>query len=155
MIELIVRVVFSLLVVIALMWGLARLARRPMGGRRGALVTVLGRQQLSKGAAVAVVRVADRTMVLGVTDGHVSLLGETELPATEERMPEPEVRRRVMAVRRRAVALDELPALAGQLSSPAPTGGTAVADPLAGSLLSPRTWRQAARFLRTWTAHRS
>lgn len=101
MFEIAVRIVFSLLVVLGLMWALARLARRPLGLRRGGMVTVLGRQQLSRGASVAVVRVVDRALVLGITDAQVTLLGETDLEAIEEYQPEP-------AVHRTAVSLDEL-----------------------------------------------
>jgi flagellar protein FliO/FliZ len=44
---------------------------------------VLNRQQLTRGAAVTVVRVADRAMILGVTDQQVSFLGEAEVAAFE------------------------------------------------------------------------
>jgi flagellar protein FliO/FliZ len=83
--ELIVRISFSLLVVLGLLWGLARLARRPLGGRGTGVVRVLARQQLSRGASVAVVRVADRALVLGVTDAGVSLLADAEAAVFEER----------------------------------------------------------------------
>ena len=46
----------------------------------------------------------DRALVLGVTDGQVTLLGEADLAAVEEYQPEP-------AVRREAVTLDELSGL--------------------------------------------
>jgi flagellar protein FliO/FliZ len=137
--ELTVRIVFSLLVVLALMWGLARMARRPLGMRRAGAVAVLGRQQLSKGASVAIVRVVDRALVLGVTDGQVTLLGEADLAAVEEYQPEP-------TVRREAVSLDELSGLRPTASVPAqPTGA------LAGSVLSAQTWAHAMRFLRERT----
>ncbi len=95
MIELVLRIGFSLLIVFGLMWALARVARRPLSGRRGpGSLAVLHRQQLSRGSALAVVQVGDRAMVLGVTDQHVSLLGETDLTAfdrdasaTDDRKP--------------------------------------------------------------------
>jgi flagellar protein FliO/FliZ len=94
LIELVLRIGFSLLIVFGLMWALARVARRPLSGRRGpGSLTVLHRQQLSRGSALAVVQVGDRAMVLGVTDQQVSLLGETDLaafetePHAEQRMP--------------------------------------------------------------------
>ena len=62
MFELALRIACSLAVVFALLWGLARLAR----------------QQLTRGSAVAVVRVADRALVLGVTDAGVSLLADAD-----------------------------------------------------------------------------
>lgn len=137
MIELTVRIVFSLLVVVALMWGMAKLARKPLGARRGGgLIEVLGRQQLSRGASVAVVRVADKAMVLGVTDGRVSLISEADLEAIEEYQPEPQVKREPLA-------LDSLNASAG-----APVGTPGNGGSLGGSVLSPDTWKQTLRFLR-------
>lgn len=80
MFELVLRIGFSLLVIMGLMWALARAVRRPLGaGRPHGQLEVLNRQQLTRGALVAVVKVADRAMVLGVTDQHVSLLGETDM----------------------------------------------------------------------------
>jgi flagellar protein FliO/FliZ len=93
LIELVLRIGFSLLIVFGLMWALARVARRPLSGRRGpGSLAVLHRQQLSRGSALAVVQVGDRAMVLGVTDQHVSLLGETDLAAFETESPAPEHR---------------------------------------------------------------
>jgi flagellar protein FliO/FliZ len=135
-IELTIRIVFSLLVVVALMWGMAKLARKPLGIRRGGgLIEVLGRQQLSRGASVAVVRVADRALVLGVTDGHVSLISETDLMAIEEYEPE-------APVRREPLSLDSLDAQAGKRA------GSRLNGPLSGSLLSRNTWTQTMQFLR-------
>jgi flagellar protein FliO/FliZ len=124
--ELALRIGFSLLIVFGLMWGLARVIRRPLGGhhRTGAL-SVLNRQQLSRGSAVAVVRVADRALVLGVTDQQVSLLGETELDAFVKHDDHHEHR-------------DHL-----ELSL--------TPDVLEGSVLSPRTWRSTMNFLRDRT----
>jgi flagellar protein FliO/FliZ len=79
MFELAVRIAFSLLVVLGLLWGLAKVARRPFGGRGAGPLRVLARQQLSRGASVAVVRVADRALVLGVSEtGGVSLLADAD-----------------------------------------------------------------------------
>ena len=90
MIELVLRIGFSLLVVFGLMWGLARLARRPLSGpRRPARWPCCNRQQLSRGSSVAVVKVADRALVLGVTDQQVSLLAETDLGSVREHPTRP------------------------------------------------------------------
>ena len=78
MIELALRVVCSLSVVFALLWALARLARRGVGSRGSGVLTVLARQQLSRGSSVAVVKVADRALVLGVSDQGVSLLADAD-----------------------------------------------------------------------------
>jgi flagellar protein FliO/FliZ len=123
--ELVVRVGFSLLVVLGLMWGAARLARRPFARRGGGVLTVLARQQLSRGSAVAVLRVYDRALVLGVTDQQVTLLGETDLDAVESE---------IRLTRR----------------TPVPVEGS----PLAGSALSRRTWSQALEELRDRTVRR-
>ena len=140
MFELVLRIGFSLLVVFGLMWGLAKVAKRPLTGGRGTgTLSVLSRQQLSRGAAVAVVRVADRAFVLGVTDQQVTMLGETE-PAMFERHPQ-------VVERREGVPLvpdDVLP----------PAADPVVPGRLDGSILSPRTWRSTVDFLRDRTTRR-
>jgi flagellar protein FliO/FliZ len=114
---------------------------------------VVGRLGLSRGASLALVRVADRTLVLGVTDHRVTLLTEAELEdeaALEERTPIP---------------LSELAAAArgeGEFSSPVgiPQDGHKLhssstgQSPVSGSILSPTTWRQTIGFLRERTGRR-
>ncbi|MEV4514923.1 flagellar biosynthetic protein FliO [Dactylosporangium sp. NPDC049525] len=78
MIELALRVLCSLTAVFVLLWALARLARRGVGSRGAGVLTVLARQQLSRGASVAVIKVADRALVLGVSDAGVSLLADAD-----------------------------------------------------------------------------
>ncbi len=134
MIEIVLRIGFSLLIVLGLMWGLAKLARRPLTGHRGAgALTVLNRQQLGRASSIAVVRVADKALIVGVTDTQVSLLGETDLLTFVEESPAPEHRDSVALNGRTP---DDLP---GRLD---------------GSALSPRTWRSAVDFLRERTARR-
>jgi flagellar protein FliO/FliZ len=87
MIELALRVLCSLTVVFAILWALARLVRRPLGGRGGGTVTVVARQQLSRGSSVAVVKVADRALVLGVSDAGVSLLADADAALFPEPAP--------------------------------------------------------------------
>jgi flagellar protein FliO/FliZ len=136
------RITFSLLVVLALMLGLAKLARRPLGARRGGLLSVVARQQLSRGSSVAIVRVAGKALVLGVTDHQVTLLTETD-PSTLD-----------------SSSFAPSPAAA---PSPAGAGGrgeqldvarlnAALRDPagkLSGSVLSPDTWSRTWTFLRS------
>ncbi len=137
MFELVLRIGFSLLVVFGLMWGLAKVAKRPLSGNRGTgTLSVLNRQQLSRGAAVAVVRVADKAFVLGVTDQQVTMLGETEL-AMFERHPQVVERRDTQPL----VPDDVRPA----------SGHPITPGRLDGSLLSPRTWRSTLDFLRDRT----
>jgi len=52
--------------------------------RRRARLEVIARQPLGKTASVAVVRVADRTMLLGVTDSAVQLLSEIDAALFED-----------------------------------------------------------------------
>jgi flagellar protein FliO/FliZ len=138
--ELVLRIGFSLLVVFGLLWGLAKAARRPLSGtRRTGTLSVLNRQQLARGAAVTIVQVADKALILGVTDQQVSLLGETDLDRFFEHAH--------TAGRRDAVPLapeDILP----------PPAHPATQGRLDGSILSPRTWGSTLDFLRDRTTRR-
>ena len=138
MIELIVRIGFSLLVVLALMWALARATRKKVGGRNGDALSVISRQSLSRGSSVAVVKVADRALVLGVTENQVTLLGETDLVALEQQLEASE--------RRDTVSLD-----ADGAPEPATLPKLGRNTLLDGSLLSGGTWRTAMDFLRERT----
>lgn len=149
MIELVIRIAFSLAVVLGLMWGLAKLARRPLTGRGGAALAVLTRQQLSRGSSIAVVRVADRALVVGVTDGQVTLLTETDLETVERQLAGP------AAERRDAIALaDAETGPARPTTTGTPDEVVAPGGRLAGSLLSPRTWTSTLDFLRERTVRR-
>ena len=131
MTETVLRIGFSLLIVFGLMWGVARVVRQPLRGRdAGGPMAVLGRQQLSRGSLVAVVRVADRAFVVGVTEQQVNLLAETDLAVFAEHGH---------GVRHRdPVPLD---------GTGSPTG----AGPLDESVLAPRTWTSTVNFLRERT----
>jgi flagellar protein FliO/FliZ len=126
MLEMILRIGFSLLVVVGLLWLLGKVVRRPLGGRAAGALAVLARQQVTRGATVALVRVVDRALILGVTDGQVTLLGETDLAALS--VPVPTEARR-----------ETVPVQPGRLD---------------GSVLSPHTWTQTMEFLRSRTARR-
>jgi flagellar protein FliO/FliZ len=140
LIALTVRVVLALLVVLMLMWLLAKVVRRPYANRRDGMLAVLTRQQLSRGSAVAVVRVADRALVLGITEQQVSLLGETDIDAFET---EPEEHR------------DHMEVTPGGLSAKLPgRHPSSLGGRLDGSLLSPKTWTSTVEFLRDRTTRR-
>ncbi len=131
MFELVLRIGFSLLVVFGLMWVLAKAVRRPLGGRRAAgSLSVLNRQQLTRGAAIAVVRVGDKALILGVTDQQVSLLGEAELEVFEKPLEDHQDHRDPVEL---------MPTSSGRLD---------------GSILAPRTWRTTMNFLRDRTTRR-
>jgi flagellar biogenesis protein FliO len=142
-VELLVRLVFSLAVVLGLVWFLAKVvrARGAKGlftglgsGRRDRKrpdIDVLARHALTKSASLALVRVAGRDLLVGVTDSSVRVLDS--LPAREEDDP-----------------LEELLELEGppegadpreRLAFPIPTGSTDRATDVPGleHLRSPRT----------------
>ncbi|GGL47280.1 flagellar biosynthetic protein FliO [Planomonospora parontospora] len=177
MFETVLRITFSLLVVLLLVWGLSKVARKPLAGRSGGLLTVVARQQLSRNSSVAVVRVTDRALVLGVTDGQVTLLAEADLEAVE-RYAEQSEQRIPVSLPAVLPSADSSPAdagtagqgpLAGLGALPrslaalrpgakgAATGALPATEPartgaLAGSALSPRTWKTALELLRERTA---
>ncbi|SDT75861.1 FliO/MopB family protein [Actinoplanes derwentensis] len=143
MIPLTFRVLLALFIVLVLMWLLARLVRRPYTARANGPLAVLDRQQLSRGSAVAVIRVADKALVVGITEEQVSLLGEADLVAfvtdeeTEQHL-EMEV---------------EEDGLHAHLKLPDRHPGT-LAGRLNGSVLSPRTWTTALETIRERTSRR-
>ena len=74
--ELLLRMVFSLAVVVGLLILISRVAARRLHGRAGSPIEVLHRLALSKSASVSVVSVAGRVLVLGSTDQQVNVLTE-------------------------------------------------------------------------------
>ena len=80
-----VRLIMSLAVVIGLMWIAANVLRKrgfagSAGGRRapGTQVELVARKPLGRNASIAVVRIGERSIVVGVTDHQVTNLGEVE-----------------------------------------------------------------------------
>ncbi|MEP9362265.1 flagellar biosynthetic protein FliO [Nocardioides sp. CN2-186] len=130
MLELVLRLVFSLAAVLGLLALLARFGARRFRGGRDSMIKVLHRQHISRGTAVSVVAVGSRVLVLGTTEHQVRVLAELDpdeiadpadllvLPPVAEGDPEPEVQ-------------------------PAPVVPAAPTGQLAGSVLSIDTWRQA------------
>ena len=78
------RVALSLGVVLALLWVLQKRVARGRGGllgtRRASRVTVVARQGVGAKASVVVVDVEGERLVLGVTDGGISVLSSAEAP---------------------------------------------------------------------------
>lgn len=161
-VELVGRLLVSLAVVLVLLWLIARRARR--GGRRrirsGKLIDVLGRQQLSRSASVAVIRVLDRALIVGVSETSVSVLGDLELDAVHAGLadldgarpaePAPAAPKASRAPEPRAAR-----AKIDGGDGPARPGVTGRPDgALAGSALSPATWRQTIDALREMTVRR-
>jgi flagellar protein FliO/FliZ len=100
LVALLVRVVVSLGVVLAVMAGAAAVLRRSgvtgtaAVGRRGLRrrsvpMEVIARHGLTRSTSIAVVRLGERALVLGVTEHQVSLLKEMD-PAELEAPPDPQ-----------------------------------------------------------------
>jgi len=82
-VEMIGRLLVSLAAVLGVMWLIAKRVKRGAAPKNTRLIDVLGRQQLSRNASVAVIRVLDQAVIVGVTDGQVNVLGEADLAAAE------------------------------------------------------------------------
>ena len=134
------RVVASLVVVVALAVLAARFARRAGVRAGGAGLQVVERTGLSREASVAVVEVADRALVVGVTPHGVTLLAELEPGVLEARR----AREADAAGTPRRPGVRAVP---GSLTTGERPAGT-------GSVLDPRTWRQAVDVLRELTVRR-
>ena len=148
MLELTLRLVFSLAVVLGLLLLIAKLGSRRFRGQHGALVQVLHRQPLTRGTSVSVVAVGSRVLVLGTTEQQVRVLAE--LDPDEVALPQELLE----------VAAEVVPAAPAAPAAPAPgahradvpavtaarsaaRASRAADGPLAGSVLSVDTWRQA------------
>lgn len=163
------RMLLALVFVLGLMWLLARWARKPMGaGKADRVMSVLARQQLSRTSSVAVLKVMDRALVLGVTEQGIRLLTETELSPIEDALAVEPTPGRSWSLLRPPAALpagelvehaadeEAEPALIGAASlqpvsrrMAAGKGGA-----LDGSVLSPQTWRQLLNAARELTVRR-
>ena len=148
---LMLRVGLSFTFVLGLMWFAARVFRGKLGSRGAGVLEVLARQQVGRGASVAIVRVADRAMVVGVTEHGVSMLGEpigdlelfagtAEVAGTATN----ELATTGLVTSRRGITASGTPAMR-------PSGEK---SRLNGSILSPSTWRQALHILRERTVRR-
>ena len=129
MLGLLLRLGLSLAAVLGLMWLAARVLRGPATRGTG-VVELVARQQVGRGAAVAVLRVADRALEVGVTDAKVTLISEADLEAIE------------------------LARLEAEETRSAANGSDRPAGVLPGSVLSPDTWRRVVEVVRDRTARR-
>jgi flagellar protein FliO/FliZ len=166
------RVIVSLAIVIGLMWALSRIGRGRTPARRGTPLDIVSRTSVGKHGSILILRVGERGLVVGVTEQSMSLLAEIELA------PEPVVaERRESVVLSEAVLSDALlsdavlsdaaldAALLSEVSRGAHAGTThsitasahasgrrgaraASSTTLAGSVLSPKTWRDLSAALR-------
>lgn len=156
------RLLVSLAAVLGVMWVIGRRMKKGRGPKSSQLIDVLGRQQLSRNASVAVVRVGEQALVIGVTDAQVSVLGETDLgaaqamvtAATDTRRTAP---RRATAPASHRVAVPAAPAAPAVPAVPADVVPDSASKPgaLSGSALSPHTWRQTIDSLRDLTTRQA
>ncbi|NAZ76704.1 flagellar biosynthetic protein FliO [Kineococcus sp. T13] len=175
----IARTSFSLVAVLGLLYLISRWLRRRGGvGAAGAAeFAVLARQSLGAKASVALVKVGERALVVGVTEQGVSLLGETDvatvLPQAEAAGTDETAEAAEAAgpaavdgvdVRDRTTDQSTGPALPGAGERYVRRDGETVAvkarhaSPAAGgingSALSPATWTKAVDVLRERTTRR-
>lgn len=133
------RVLLSLAVVVGLVWYLARrlgAGRHPHDDREPT-VRVVDRQALTRGSGVAVVAVGSRRLLVGFGEQQVTML--TELGPVVEQVPVPA----------------DAPARATSTALTRPVADApARAGALAGSVLSPQTWRATLRALQDRTVRR-
>jgi flagellar protein FliO/FliZ len=131
MLELAIRLVFSLAVVLGLLALLTKFGSRRFRGRNDAMVQVLHRQHLSRGTAVSVVSVGSRVLVLGTTEHQVHVLAELEPDEVMEHLADATAD---VDIDRDVTADDAAEVLTLPASSE---------SALSGSVLSIDTWRQA------------
>lgn len=157
------RLLLSLAVVLGLMWLIARRMRRS-GGRtkNGKLIEVLSRQQLTKASSVAVIRILDQALIVGVTDGQVAVLGQSDLGAVREaldvepaRPAGPARTANRTAGRTAAVPAARTTSAARRQAALAGLDAAPRAGALSGSALSLSTWRQTVDTLRDLTVRRT
>ena len=155
------RLLVSLAAVLGVIWLVARRARKGSRTKDQRIIEVLDRTSLSRSSSVAVVRVGEQAFVLGVADAQVSVLGETDLEAARAARDARTAPRRATASHSRSASRNR-PAVAAEParvpSRPLKPVGVPDADAgqkasaLAGSALSPQTWRQTLESLRDLTA---
>ena len=86
------RLIVSLAVVLGIIGGLVYVARRRGGGLgfafgpAASVITVKGREQLNRNSTVALLKVGERALLVGVTDQRIEVLAEGDelLPAEPE-----------------------------------------------------------------------
>ena len=124
----VVRLVLSLAFIAAVLWFAARVAQKRGIGQGNGLIEVVSRQRMGRASSVSVIRIADRVLVVGATEEHVTLLAEVDGDAVAD----------AIAERRPTTA------------TPAPAGVPA----LAGSVFDRNGWTTFVTQLREWTVRR-
>ncbi|HUW78785.1 MAG TPA: flagellar biosynthetic protein FliO [Candidatus Nanopelagicaceae bacterium] len=136
---LVFQVLLSLGVVLLLMWLLAKALRGKLMARGVGVVELLARTPMTRNSAVTVIRVADRVLVLGVTETQLTVLAEVDPQQIQATASEPVN----IAHQRQKVT--------HFLKGRAKKNGTSA---LAGSILAPDIWQRVITFLRERTIRR-
>lgn len=150
---LIVRLVFSLAFIAAVLWFAARVAKkRGIGGTGNGVIEVLARQRMGRTSTLNVVRIADVTLVVGATEEQVTLLAEVDGDAVDAVIRERDAARPPRPAVRAVPAGDgnAEPAAAGSHRSPAHSSSGA----LAGSVFDRNGWGSFVNQLRERTVRR-
>ena len=85
-----VKMVLSLLVVLALLWGLYRWARHALpGGGKGSMIKVLASHYLGTKKSIAIVQVPGQILVLGIGAEQINLLSRIDDPEVVAEMAFP------------------------------------------------------------------
>ena len=147
-----VRVVVSLAIVLGIMWALARLARKAAPTVQGSF-DIVQRTPVGRRSSVMVMRVsAGKAIVIGVTDQTITHLADVDLPSNET----PQRREQIDelsgistgdALRGLGIDALDFPIDYAKIENE-------TASPLAGSILSPGTWRAARLALTERTVRR-
>lgn len=152
---LLLRVAVSLVVVVALIWVLARVRKR-VGPKGASSLQVVSKIPVSRRGALLLVEIEGKILLLGSTETNISLLSEVErredeVVVKQERTP---IDFDSLLQHWDAGSLDDAglppyePAGAElEVMQPAVREQSA----LAGSVLSPQTWRQLTQVLRERT----
>jgi flagellar protein FliO/FliZ len=150
------RVLVSLGAVLALLWWLhRRLSRGPRAARVNP-VSVVAKQGIGSKASVVVIDVEGSRLVLGVTEQSVSVLQSSEAPAPEIAPAAAFAKSMDAAMESPAASVTPFPGFGKGASFGSEQFGGAQfgkaasfgKSPIAGSILSMDTWRQAATTLR-------
>lgn len=134
------RVILSLGAVVALLWVIQRrMNGTKRNARTGDVLSIISRRGLGQKSAVVVVETDGKRFLLGVTEHSVNVLHTSDAPASKNvEDPTPE-NGKVFALKLTEASGDtQGPALRRHRQSQGSAGQ------VAGSILSPDTWRQAA-----------
>ena len=159
---LLLRLVLSLGVVLALIWALARVKKR-VSPKGASSLQVVSKIPVSRHGSLLLVEVGGKTLLLGSTDGGISVLTEVEpdeadAPVRQERTP---VDFDALVMEWDSSSRSDSGSLADSGLLDAAADGdmhvhldaprTRADGPLTGSVLSPQTWRQLTQVLRERT----